>query len=252
MTHRIRRSHEERTTHNVPGGSTVTTSHLTGPQVTRLEAGDRLSRAEFERRYQEMPDLKKAELIEGVVYMASPVRIKHHGEPHGDIITWLGLYKVATPGVMLADNATVRLDLENEPQPDALLRLDEAKGGQSRISEDDYVEGAPELIVEIAASSASYDLHDKRRAYRRNGVQEYLVWLTQEQAFRWYVWQEGEYQLQAPDEQGILRSAMFPGLQLAVEALLAGDMQRVLSVLQAGILSDVHQAFVQTLASRAP
>ncbi|TVQ16990.1 MAG: Uma2 family endonuclease [Leptolyngbya sp. DLM2.Bin15] len=236
----------------IAGGSTVTTSHLTDPQVTRLEAGDRLSRAEFERRYQAMPEVKKAELIEGVVYVASPLRYNQHGKPHSKIIAWLQVYAAATAGVEVADNTTVRLDGDNEPQPDALLRLDEARGGQSRISEDDYIEGAPELIVEIAASSASYDLHDKLRAYRRNGVQEYLVWLTQEQAFRWYVWQEGEYQLQAPDEQGILRSAVFPGLQLAVEALLAGDMQRVLAVLQAGILSDLHQAFVQTLASREP
>ena len=214
-----------------------------------LESGDRLSRAEFERRYQALPQLKKAELIEGVVYVASPVRIKQHGEPHGDIITWLGLYKVATPGVMLGDNPTVRLDFDNEPQPDALLRIDETKGGQSRISADDYIEGAPELIVEIAASSASYDLYDKLRAYRRNGVREYLVWLTQEQAFRWYVLQEGEYVQQQPDGLGILRSQVFPGLQLAVEALLAGEMQRVLVVLQEGIDSEMHQRFVARLAS---
>jgi Uma2 family endonuclease len=214
-----------------------------------LESGDRLSRAEFERRYQALPQLKKAELIEGVVYVASPVRIKQHGEPHGDIITWLGLYKVATPGVMLGDNPTVRLDFDNEPQPDALLRIDETKGGQSRISADDYLEGAPELIVEIAASSASYDLYDKLRAYRRNGVREYLVWLTQEQAFRWYVLQEGEYVQQQPDGLGILRSQVFPGLQLAVEALLAGEMQRVLVVLQEGIDSEMHQRFVARLAS---
>jgi Uma2 family endonuclease len=150
---------------------------------------------------------------------------------------------------MLGDNTTVRLDAENEPQPDALLRIDEFCGGQSRISEDDYLEGAPELIVEIAASSASYDLHDKLRAYRRNGVREYLVWLTQEQAFRWYGLVEGEYVLQQPDDQGILRSRVFPGLQLAVEALLAGDMQRVLAVLQEGMGSEAHRLFVQTLAS---
>ncbi len=227
----------------------MSTSNSTIREVTILESGDRLSRAEFERRYRAMPQLKKAELIEGVVYVASPVRIKQHGEPHGDIITWLGLYKVATPGVMLGDNPTVRLDLDNEPQPDALLRLDEAKGGQSRISEDDYIEGAPELIVEIAASSVSYDLHDKLRAYRRNGVREYLVWLTQEHAFRWYVLQKGEYVQQQPDKSGILYSQIFPGLQLAVEALLAGEMNRVLAVLQQGIDSEVHQRLVARLNS---
>ena len=212
-----------------------------------LDSGDHLSRAEFERRYMAMPDLKKAELIEGVVYVASPVRIRQHANPHGKIITWLGVYEAATPGVMLGDNPTVRLDFDNEPQPDALLRINEDQGGQSQISDDDYIEGAPELIVEIAASSASYDLHDKLRAYRRNGVREYLVWLTQEKAFHWYVLRAGEYVQQAPDELGILYSQVFPGLQLAVEALLTGDMQRVLAVLQKGIVSETHRAFVQKL-----
>jgi Uma2 family endonuclease len=150
----------------------VSASRLITRELIILESGDalseplreRLSRTEFERRYQAMPQVKKAEFIEGVVYVASPVRIRKHANPHGQMITWLGVYEAATPGVMLGDNPTVRLDLDNEPQPDALLRIDEAKGGQSRISEDDYIEGAPELIVEIAASSASYDLHDKRRA----------------------------------------------------------------------------------------
>ncbi|WP_424099084.1 Uma2 family endonuclease [Moorena producens] len=209
-----------------------------------LENGDRLTRVEFERRYQAMPDTKKAELIEGVVYVASPVRITKHANPHGKIITWLGVYEAATPGVMLGDNPTVRLDFDNEPQPDAIMRIDQQKGGQSRISDDDYVEGAPELIVEIAASSASYDLHDKLRAYRRNGVKEYLVWLVQEQQFRWYELDAGEYVQQQPDQLGVVSSNVFPGLQLAVGALLPGEMQRVLSVLQEGIESEAHQHFV--------
>ena len=120
-----------------------------------LENGDRLTRHEFERRYHAMPHLKKAELIEGVVYVPSPLRYRRHGRPHSLIIGWLAAYEAVTPEVESADNVTVRLDLDNEPQPDALLRIDEACGGQSRISEDDYVEGAPELIVEIASSSAS-------------------------------------------------------------------------------------------------
>jgi Uma2 family endonuclease len=216
-------------------------------KLPTLESGDRLSRVEFERRYAAMPEQTKAELIEGVVYVASPVRVRKHGNPHSRIITWLGTYEAATPGVMVCDNATVRLDLDNEPQPDALLRIEEEWGGQSRISEDDYIEGAPELIVEIAASSASYDLHDKLQAYRRNGVREYLVCLVQEQQFHWYLLQEGEYRLQTPDNTGMLQSQVFPGLQLAIDALLAGDMQRVLATVQEGINSEAHQEFVKRL-----
>lgn len=130
-------------------------------QVPPLENGDRLSRHEFERRYQAMPHLKKAELIEGVVYVPSPSRFRSHAQPHARLMTWLGVYQASTHGVELGDNPTVRLDLDNEPQPDAVLLIDRRAGGRSRLSEDDYIEGAPELIAEIAASSAAYDLHDK-------------------------------------------------------------------------------------------
>ncbi len=225
--------------------STVSPMHR--EQTPLLESGDRLTRAEFERRYQLMPHVKKAELIEGVVYVVSPLRYNQHGRPHSNVIAWLSVYAASTPGVEVADNATVLLDFENEPQPDALLRLDEACGGQSRVTEDDYIAGAPELIVEVASSSASYDLHDKLRAYRRNGVKEYLVWLVPERAFRWYRLEEGEYRQQAADAAGVLSSAVFPGLRLDPEALLAGEMQRVLAAVQAGLGSAAHQAFVQQL-----
>lgn len=213
-----------------------------------LENGDRLSRFEFERRYHRMPRVKKAELVEGIVYMPSPVRVIQHGRPHMHANTWLGYYDAVTPGVMSCDNVTVRLDPENEPQPDALLRIDEKRGGQSRISQDDYIEGPPELIVEIASSSASYDMHDKFRVYRRNGVLEYLVWLVQERDFRWYLLTDGEYQLQSPDDGGILESRTFPGLRLDVTALLKGDMRSVLFALQRGIESDGHRGFAARLA----
>jgi Uma2 family endonuclease len=225
------------------------TKNFTEQLIPALENGDRLTRSEFERRYHLMPHLKKAELIEGAVYVPSPLRYTQHGRPHSQIVAWLQVYAALTPGVEVADNATVRLDLDNEPQPDALLRLDEACGGQSRISEDDYIEGAPELIVEVAGSSASYDLHDKLHAYRRNGVREYLVWVVQDGEFRWYVLDEGKYRLQQPDELGIVSSPFFPGLRLDVQALLSGNMQQVLTVLQAGLNSPEHQDFVARLAS---
>ncbi len=211
-----------------------------------LENGDRLTRAEFEQRYNAMPHLKKAELIEGVVYVSSPVRVTH-SQPHADLMTWLGVYRAATPGVACYDNPTVRLDADNEPQPDAVLRLE--TGGQSWISPDDYIEGAPELVVEIAASSASYDLHDKLRVYRRNGVQEYIVWRTYSQTIDWFYLVDETYQALSPDAAGILQSQQFPGLWLARDRLLAGDLAAVLSTLQAGIASPAHLAFVTQLRS---
>jgi Uma2 family endonuclease len=212
-----------------------------------LENGDRLTRQEFEHRYTAMAHIKKAELIEGVVYVASPVRANRHGRPHAQIIGWLFVYKAATPGVYLADNTTVRLDADNEPQPDALLRIEPEVGGTSRISDDDYVEGTPELIAEIAASSASYDLNDKLNAYRRNGVQEYIVWQSYENRLDWFRLQEGRYVALQPDEAGIIRSEIFPGLWLAVNGLREGDMAGVLAVLQQGLQTAEHQEFVERL-----
>lgn len=216
-------------------------------KIPPLESGDRLSRTEFELRYSAMPDLKKAELIEGVVYVASPLRAKAHGNPHAHIITWLGVYEAATPGVSCYDNPTVRLDGDSEPQPDAVLRLEQQ--GHSWISEDDYIEGSPELIVEVAASSASYDLHDKLRVYRRNGVQEYVVWRTYSQQIDWFYLNAGEYQSLTANESDIVCSRQFPGLRLASAALLSGNLSEVLRVLQQGISSPDHEAFLTTLSN---
>jgi Uma2 family endonuclease len=224
----------------IPNSPSSPASHL-----PPLESGDRLTRTEFERRYHAMPHVKKAELIEGVVYVPSPLRFEPHARPHGHLITWLGVYEAHTSGVKMGDNPTVRLDLDNEPQPDAVLLIDEAVGGRSHLSEDGYIEGAPELVAEVAASSAAYDLYDKKTAYRRNGVQEYIVWQVFDQKLDWFVLREGEYQLQTVDDRGVLRSEVFPGLWLAVEALLSHQMAQVLEVLQAGLNSPEHVAFVE-------
>ncbi|MEB3215915.1 MAG: Uma2 family endonuclease [Nostocales cyanobacterium 94392] len=215
--------------------------------IPLLESGDRLTVNEFERRYTAMPDNIKAELIEGIVYMASPLRIRSHGEPHANLIGWLWTYKIATQGLILGDNSTVRLDLDNEPQPDVVLFIDENLGGQARISEDDYIEGSPELVAEVAASSASYDLYDKKNAFRRNGVLEYIVWQVFENKLDWFCLQDGKYISLEADGEGIIKSRVFPGLWLATSALLTGDMKQVLYVLQQGLNSSEHAEFVKQL-----
>ncbi|MBP1468252.1 Uma2 family endonuclease [Candidatus Chloroploca sp. M-50] len=224
---------------------------VTTTDVPPLNSGDRLSQAAFEQIYRAHPELKKAELVEGVVYVASPVHFKHHGRPHYLFIAWLGAYESATPGVIGADNATVRLDFENEVQPDVLLRLPPERGGRSRVSPDDYLEGAPELIIEVAASSAAYDLHDKRRAYARNGVAEYLVLSAYEQEVHWFALRESVYTPVAPDSEGLLRSAVFPGLWLDPAALWRGDLAAMLTALQRGLASPEHAAFVARLRDGA-
>ena len=149
-----------------------------------------------------MPGVKKAELIEGVVYMPSPVRLRRHGEPHALTLGWLTAYRAGTPGVIAADNASARLDLDNEPQPDALLMIDPERGGQARISDDDYVEGAPELVVEVGSSTIGIDLNLKLHVYRRSGVREYVVWRVQDRKIDWFVLRDGEFIRLDPDEKG--------------------------------------------------
>jgi Uma2 family endonuclease len=212
-----------------------------------LENGDRLTRAEFECRYDAMPHLKKAELIEGVVYVPSPVRHRQHGSPHAHLVGWLFQYAANTPGVEVGDNSSVRLDLDNEPQPDALLLIDPACGGQVRVSADGIIEGAPELVAEVASSSVSYDLHAKLHVYRRNGVREYLVWRVLEREIDWFVLRDGQYERMPVDAQGLLQSEVLPGLWLDPAALVRGDLATVLAIVQQGLASPEHVAFVTRL-----
>lgn len=228
----------------------VILKHAEEDAIPALENGDRLTRAEFERRYDAMPNLKKAELIEGVVFMPSPVRLRQHGQPHAHVLGWLTVYQAATPGVLVAGEASARLDLDNEPQPDGLLLIDPEYGGQARISDDDYIEGAPELVAEVASSSVSIDLHQKLHVYRRNGVREYVVWRVREQRIDWRVLRDGEFVSLDLDEKGWFRSLVFPGLWLDPDALLRGDMATVLDVVRQGLASPEHAKFVAELHAR--
>jgi len=230
---------------------TQTNSELVStPAVPPLEAGACLTRAEFEQRYHAMPSIKKAELIEGVVCMPSPVRYKAHGKPHSEIHGWLFNYVVATPAVELSDNVTLRLDQDNELQPDLVLRFNEAVGGQSRVTPDDYLEGGPELVVEIAASSAQHDLSEKFAVYQRNAVREYIVWTVADSQLHWFWLENGAYTQLSAEPDGLLRSRVFPGLWLDVPALLAGEMARVLQVLQQGLATPEHAEFAAILTRR--
>lgn len=215
--------------------------------IPPLENGDRLTRDEFERRYEAMPKKVKAELIEGVVHMASPVRITRHAKPHARIMGWLFNYCAATPGVDFADNSTVRLDTNNEPQPDAILFVKEEYGGGTYFSDDDYLEGAPELVVEIASSSVSFDTVEKKEIYRRNGVGEYIIWRVDDRAIDWLMLDGDEYVLIASNANGIIESQFFPGLRLNVRAMIDDELEAVITELQAGLGSAAHAEFVASM-----
>ena len=195
---------------------------------TILENGDRLNRVEFERRYT-ASNIKKAELIEGLVHVASPLRFTPHAKPHAQILIWLGTYQSMFPELEVGIEPTVRLDEDNEPQPDVVLfRL----GGNAQIDDDGYITGAPELVVEIAASTVSYDLHAKKRVYERNSVKEYIVWRTLDREIDWFILENGKYVKLTPDDAGVIHSREFDGLRLNVKAILNGDMAVVLHSLR--------------------
>jgi hypothetical protein len=215
-------------------------------EVPPLHPGDHLTAEEFERRYDAMPELKKAELLDGVVYMPSPVSHSEHGAPHAQFITWLGYYAAYTPGVETGDNSTVRMDKRSRPQSDGMLRILPACGGQSSDS-GKYLAGAPELLGEVAATSAAYDLHIKLEVFQRNGVQEYVVWRVWDEAIDWFYLQKRRF-VRLPVADGIYKSRVFPGLWLDGEALMRGDMARVFEILQQGLATPEHEKFVRRLA----
>ena len=205
----------------------------TAPDIRpELESGDRLTRDEFHRRYCRRPDIRKAELVNGVVYVPSPARWGKHGKHQSIVQWWLGTYVIDHPKIGVGDNDTVYLSTDDEVQPDAFLfRLTGSNKG-AQVTEDGYIVGAPELVVEVAASSASYDLHDKKEAYRRAGVLEYITWRVLDEAIDWFRLVNGEYVLIQPDADGMIESSVFPGLRLDVTAMLSGDRARVLAALR--------------------
>jgi Uma2 family endonuclease len=197
--------------------------------LVSLESGDHLSREEFHRRYLARPDINRAELVDGIVWVGGRVRAREHGEPHAWMVGWIGSYRVNHPDLKSGSQPTVILDDRNEVQPDTLLWW--PKPGGPRVNEDQSIEGPPQLIVEVAASSASYDLHQKKEAYRRNKVREYVVWRFLDRSIDWFQIRDGVYVLREPGADGIIESSQFPGLRLHVPSMLAGDAAGVLAAL---------------------
>jgi hypothetical protein len=198
-----------------------------------------------------MPGLKKAELINGVVYMPSPVTHDRHSSLHFNTITWLGLYMIGTPGVQGGDNGTLRLDMDNAPQPDAYLIIRPSHGGQFRIDDEGYIAGAPELVAEVSASRVSIDLHAKFDVYRRNGAREYIVWRVDDGEIDWFVLRDGRFDPLPRSREGLYQSEALPGLWLDPVALMGEDMAAVARVVQQGLASAEHAAFVQRLQEAA-
>jgi hypothetical protein len=224
---------------------------VAAPPIPPLQSGDRLTREEFERRYDAMPHLKKAELINGVVYVGSPVNQRRHGNPHYHLIGWLVFYSAATPGLEGGDNSSLRLGPLDEPQADANLFILPSHGGQVEIDGDGYIVGGPELVAEVAATSANYDLHDKLDTYRRHRVKEYVVWRVLDRAIDWFVRRGRRFTPLTLTRSGLYKSEVLPGLWLDPVALMNGDMLRVWQVVQKGLATREHATFVAQLRQKA-
>ncbi len=223
---------------------------LARPAIPPLRNGDNLHRDEFIRRYDAMPPDTKAELIEGIVYMPPPVTQDFHSGPHFDVVALLGIYKFATPGIVGGNDGSVFLDLDNLPQPDAFLMIAPGLGGGATVNAEGYVVGPPELVIEVANTSADYDLHQKMAVFRRNGVPEYGIWRTLDIDFDYFRLRTGRYRKVPPPAGGIVRSSSLPGLWLNLHALVAGDMARASADVHRGIASPEHAAFVADLRRR--
>lgn len=212
-----------------------------------LEQGERMDQKTFHARYSAMPKHVRAELIRGIVHMPSPLLLPH-SRGHQDANLWLQCYELATPGIEVPNNATVILGSEDEPQPDLCIRIFSELGGQSR-EVDNYIAGAPELLVEIASSSASIDLFEKKIAYANAGALEYIAFAIREPKVYWFVNRNGHFEPLVP-KNGIYRSENLPGLWLDEAALMRRDRNQLLKVLKRGLASKEHKAFVKRLAKK--
>ena len=223
--------------------STATPDRRTTPPLVE---GQRLDRPTFHARYEAMPPGTRAELIEGVVSMPSPLGFDH-STPVIRILGWLDYFEEHTEGVQALENATVFLSDRSEPQPDALLRVLPGSGGRTKDT-GTYVDGAPELVVEVSRSTKYVDLGPKLNMYERAGVLEYIVRTVEPDEVIWHVLENGRFEVVRPDPDGLYRSRTFPGLWLDPVALLAGNRAAVRRTIDLGFATAGYAAFVARLA----
>ena len=217
------------------------------PTIPPLVDGERLSREEFHRRYLEMPHVKIADLIEGVVYIGPRIPAKR-GEARAHLAGWLGFYSFQTAGLTGAINGTVRLEGDNEVQPTCVVRIEHSLGGSSLIDADGYLEGGPELVGEVTLTNSSVECHAKKRVYLANGVREYIIWRIEDDAIDWFILCDGNYESLVAEE-GIHKSEVYPGLWLDTAAMLRRDLAGAFAILKQGIATPEHAAFVTRLNS---
>ncbi len=219
------------------------------PYVPPFQSGDEMDQPTFHALYETAPSGFRAELVGGIVYMPSPVS-RPHAAPHGILSTWLGVYCSETDGTEFLPDATMIMSNDDEPQPDLSLIVSPDIGGQTSVSAKQYLVGAPELAIEVAHSTASTDLHSKKRSYERYGVRDYIVVVTKSQTVYWFTRRGAKFAALAADRYGIFKSRVFPGLWLDPSALFERSPKRLLATLRLGLATSEHARFAAKLQAK--
>jgi hypothetical protein len=215
-----------------------------------LADGQLVSLEEFEQRFDATPDLKHAELLDGVAYLRHDGRA-FAGSCRAALIGWLGVYSASTRFLLPGAHGHVALDDRNELQPDAILAVRPEAGGTVVLDATGVVRSAPDFAADVFTTTNATLLPKRIAAHERGGTLEYLVWYAEHKCVDWLVRERGEFVAMNPDPaDGLLKSVAFPGLWLDATALLNGDLDTVLAALQRGLASAEHKAFVSQLAAR--
>ena len=231
------------------------------PEADRLRDGERIPPDEFRRRCGVLEAVGvdfRVEYVNGVVRMMPPPNFAGHTHPIRVMQGLLSAYTRQTPGVIDYTESGVTLPVEEtsaDVSPDLCLVVQPGRGGQMSVDDAGYFVGPPELVVEVANSSLSYDLGEKRDLYEAAGVQEYLVHATRERRLLMMRRDGDRFRTVMPDADGVLASRIFPGLVFDTAAIIADDIAAAEAtldrVMQSPEVAAAHQNLVASLAEAA-
>ena len=180
--------------------------------------------ATVEDFYALVPDRQKADLLDGVIYVASPDT--YHGDQYTNFLARLlaGFCEARDLGKVFGSRFAFRLSPHRCPEPDVAVVL----ASRLHLVDDHGMTGGPDVAVEVVSrDSRTRDYRDKRRIYEESGVSEY--WLVDPIKGRadFLVLEAGKYQSAVLDDGSIFRSRVLPGFFLDGRWLFGEDLPKV-------------------------